>query len=167
MLVGNEDRFYLLHGKLEAFHPALGLPARYTSIYQNGFVLVTDIVAVPITPRIQRRDEQSHLYAKIIKSHWLLAMAFGSTQKIIRYCISATHVCLGLHSLPAGHALRLDTTLFTDQKFQALRSFLMSVKSIRIDLVESLRRMLGYLITRVSMIWHHPGRNEPEDRSGS
>jgi hypothetical protein len=57
MLMRYKDALDLLYGKANSRHPALGLPTGDSGIDQNGFVLVTYIIAVTVATGVNRGNK--------------------------------------------------------------------------------------------------------------
>lgn len=57
MLVGDENGFYGIERKAEAFHALFGFPAGKTGIDQDGFVRIAYIIAVGIAAGIEGGNE--------------------------------------------------------------------------------------------------------------
>ena len=52
MFMRYKDRFYLMHTERKPFHAFFYFIAGNACIYENGFGIVTNVIAVAITPRI-------------------------------------------------------------------------------------------------------------------
>jgi hypothetical protein len=52
MFMGNKNRFYFLHGKVQALHPFFDFPAGNAHVYQYGFVFVAYVIAVAVASGI-------------------------------------------------------------------------------------------------------------------
>ena len=52
VFVRNEDRLHFLDRQAEAFHTFFGFATGDAHIYQNRFVLITNVIAVAVAPGI-------------------------------------------------------------------------------------------------------------------
>ena len=65
VLMRNKDRLDVPYGESDALHPFDSLAARETSIDQDGFFLIPNVIAVGIASRIKRTDEHRHIGVKV------------------------------------------------------------------------------------------------------